>query len=68
MTQWLRNWQRVGPMLQEERWTRLATITDEDAQRVVLSVLELWQPDWASDNGEELLLHQQVFARARGRR
>jgi len=64
MTRWLQNWERVGPILQAERWTRLTTMTKEDAQRVVLSVLDLWQPDWSGDDGEELLLHQRVFARA----
>ena len=64
MSQWLRNWQRVAPILDEERWARLATMTNEDAQHAVRSVLDLWRPDWAGDDGEELLLHQRVFARA----
>jgi hypothetical protein len=65
MKQWLDNWARVGPILEEERWARLATMTPEEAQLASRRVLELWQPDWHGDDGEELLLHQRVFARAR---
>jgi hypothetical protein len=64
MKQWLDNWARVGPILEEERSARLATMTDEEAQLASRRVLELWQPDWHGDDGEELLLHQRVFARA----
>ena len=63
--QWLDNWKRVGPILEAERWARLAAMTDADAARASLLVLELWQPDWHGDDGEELLLHQRVFARGR---
>jgi hypothetical protein len=65
MKQWLDNWKRVGPMLDEERWARLLSMTAEEAQVATRRALELWQPDWTSDDGEELLLHQRVFARAR---
>ena len=65
MKQWLENWKRVGPILEAERWARLAAMTDEEAQRESFLLLELWQPDWHGDDGEELLLHQRVFARAR---
>jgi hypothetical protein len=65
---WLENWQRVGPMLDAERWDRLAAMTDEDAQRATRWVLELWQPDWTGDDGEGLLLHQKIFARVLDRR
>ena len=65
MKQWLENWSRVGPMLDAERWERLRMLTTEEAQEVTRRVLELWQPDWKSDDGEELLLHQRVFARSR---
>jgi hypothetical protein len=64
MKQWLDNWARVGPILEEERWGRLATMSPEEAQLASRRVLELWQPDWHGDDGEELLLHQRVFARA----
>ena len=65
MKQWLENWSRVGPMLDAERWERLRALTTEEAQEVTRRVLELWQSDWKSDDGEELLLHQRVFARSR---
>jgi hypothetical protein len=63
--QWLDNWKRVGPILEAERWARLATMTDDEAERASMLVLELWQPDWHGDDGEELLLHQRVFTRGR---
>lgn len=65
MKQWLDNWRRVGPLLEQERWDRLAAMTDEEARRVTAHVLDLWQPGWTGDDGEELLLHQRVFALAR---
>ena len=62
---WLENWKVVGPILEKERWDRVKAMTDEEAQRASWLVLELWQPDWHGDDGEELLLHQRVFVRAR---
>ena len=63
--QWLDNWQRVGPMLEQERWDHVKALTDADAARDALRLFDLWQPDWPADRGEELLLHQRVSARAR---
>jgi hypothetical protein len=65
MKQWLDNWARVGPLLEEERWARLRSMTEEEAQQATRRVLELWRPEWPSDNGEGLLLHQRLFERAR---
>jgi hypothetical protein len=65
LKQWLANWARVGPMLDAERWARLRAMTTLEAQEATRRVLELWQPDWRGDDGEELLLHQRVFMRAR---
>ena len=65
---WLDNWKRVGPILEQERWDRVRALTDADAARDALRLFDLWQPDWPTDDGEELLLHQRVFARARGAR
>ncbi len=62
---WLDNWKRVGPILERERWDRVKALTDEESANQALVLFETWQPDWPTDNGEELLLHQQVFARAR---
>jgi hypothetical protein len=65
MKRWIENWKRVGPILEAERWDRLRAMTDAEAQQASQLVLELWQPGWHGDDGEELLLHQRVFARAR---
>jgi len=64
---WLENWKRVGPILEQERWERVRALTDADAARDALRLFDLWQPDWPTDDGEELLLHQRVFTRARCR-
>jgi hypothetical protein len=68
MRRWLENWARVGPILDRQRWERLRTMSDEEAREATRRVLELWHPDWPTDEGEALLLHQRVFARARRRR
>ena len=65
MKRWLDDWQRVGPILEQERWDRVAALTDAEAQQAAVQLFDLWQPDWPTDNGEGLLLHQRVFARAR---
>lgn len=62
---WLDTWKRVGPILEQERWDRVQALTDADAARDALWLFELWQPDWPTDDGEELLVHQRVFAKAR---
>jgi hypothetical protein len=62
---WLDTWKRVGPILEQERWDRVQALTDADAARDALWLFELWQPEWPTDDGEELLVHQRVFAKAR---
>jgi hypothetical protein len=65
MKRWLDDWRRVGPILEQERWNRVAALTDAEAQQTAVQLFDLWQPDWPTDDGEGLLLHQRVFARAR---
>ena len=65
MKRWLDDWRTVGPILEQERWDRVAALTDAEAQQAAVKLFDLWQPDWPTDNGEGLLLHQRVFARAR---
>jgi hypothetical protein len=62
---WLEGWKHVGPLLEQERWARLAAMADDEVRRDAIRLWQLWRPDWPTDDGEELLLHQQVFARAR---
>ena len=62
---WLDNWKRVGPILEQERWDRVQALTDADAAQAALWLFDLWQPDWPTDEGEDLLLHQRVFTKAR---
>ena len=65
MKDWLENWKRVGPILERERWDRVNALTDADASQNAAWLFDLWQPDWPTDEGEGLLLHQRIFARAR---
>ncbi len=65
MKRWVANWKHVGPILEQERWDRVRALTDEDAARDALMLWQMWQPDWPTDDGEELLLHQRLFARGR---
>jgi hypothetical protein len=67
LRRWLENWARVGPILEAERWERLRSMSNEEAVEATRRVLELWQPDWPTDDGEGLLLQQRVFALTRGR-
>jgi hypothetical protein len=62
---WLDTWAHVGPILERERWDRVATLTDADAARDALRLFDLWRSDWPTDEGEGLLLLQRVIARAR---
>ena len=64
---WLDNWKQVGPILEQERWDRVRALTDADAARDAIRLFDLWRPDWPTDEGEELLLHQHVIARSRPR-
>lgn len=67
MRQWLDNWSRVGPVLEQMRWDRLRAMTDAEARREARLVWDMWQSDWPTDDGEGLLLAQRVFARGRRR-
>lgn len=65
LKRWIDNWKITGPLLERERWDRVVALTDEDAGRDALDLFDLWRPDWPTDEGEGLLLHQRVFARGR---
>lgn len=62
---WLEHWKVAGPALEAERWRRVAALTDDEAWRETQDLLLMWEPAMEGDNGEELLLHQRVFARMR---
>jgi hypothetical protein len=62
---WLKNWERVGPLLEAERWRRVAALTDEEAWAESQGLFQFWQPGMDGDAGEGLLLQQDVFARWR---
>ena len=62
---WLDTWRDAGAALDEERWRRVMGLTDEEAWAETVGLLSMWEPSWSGDAGEELLRHQDVFARAR---
>ena len=51
--------------LRGPRAERLARMTPEELQEATRNLLDLWRPEWATDLGEGLLLHQHVFGLAR---
>jgi len=59
---WLAAWQSADSLLDEERWARLRALDDDSAWAEAEALFALWEPSWSGDGGEELLLHQQVFA------
>ena len=54
MRRWMENWKVVGAVIDQERAERLAAMTLAEAQQRSQALLELWQPDWRGDAGEEL--------------
>lgn len=62
MKRWLENWNRVGPVLEAERWERLRAMTRRERARMSLDLLGLWQPDRPGDDGEALIRVQRAFA------
>jgi len=62
---WLENWRHVGPILEAERWERLASMTERQRADTALDLLGLWQPDRPGDEGEALVRVQQAFVRWR---
>ncbi len=63
MRQWLDNWRRIGPLLEDERRQRVAALTDDDAWRESQGLLQGWEPGMTGDAGEGLLLQQAAFRR-----
>lgn len=68
MRQWLENWRRVAPLLEQERVERVRALTDDEAWLESQALFELWEPTMTGDAGEGLLLQQAVFAQWRDRR
>jgi hypothetical protein len=62
MKRWVDNWKRVGPILDAERWSRLARMTDQQRASMTLDLLSLWQPDRPGDDAIALIRVQRAFA------
>ena len=68
LARWLEEWKVLGPILERDRRQQLEAMSDAEARSESAQLLDLWRPEWPTDEGEELLLHQRVFARAHGSR
>lgn len=53
MRQWLENWKAAGPLLEQQRLTRLQLLSDAEAARMALDLWQFARPD-AGDKGEGL--------------
>jgi len=42
--QWLDRWRMAGPLLDKERWDRLARATDAELSRQAFDLTRLWSP------------------------
>ena len=62
---WLDRWGQAGARMDADRWRRLAALTDDQAWDEMMGLLSMWEPSWTGDDGDELLRHQDVFAKAR---
>jgi hypothetical protein len=59
---WVDTWKRIGPILDAERWNRLAVMTDRQRASIALDLLSLWQPDRPGDDAGGLIRVQRAFA------
>ena len=64
MHRWLETWRAAGARMDADRWRRLTTLTDDEAWDETMGLLSMWEPSWTGDDGEELVRHQDLFARA----
>jgi hypothetical protein len=64
LRRWLETWQRTGPLLEAERFERLARMTDDEARRQTRMVFQLWRKSPLDDSGAELVEQQRWFMAA----
>lgn len=62
---WLEDWRAAGQRLDQERLEHLQSLDDDSAWEEAQSLSALVQPEWPGDEGEGLLLQQEIFRRAR---
>ena len=66
-TEWLRNWARVGPMLEARRVSELRQLTEIESARLAVDVLWPMVRPGPGDNGEGLRAIHDVLRRLAGR-
>jgi len=65
LPEWVDTWRNTGRLLDAERAARLAAMTEDEARRMSLALLDLWRPGARDEEGAELVAHQRLFATAR---
>jgi hypothetical protein len=60
---WIERWETVGPLLDDERWARLAAASETDLRLQAFDLLACCVPGRAGDDGEGLVRQQAVLAR-----
>ena len=65
--EWLRNWARVGPLLEARRVSELRRLTDVESARLAVDVLWPMVRPGPGDNGEGLRALHDVLRRLAGR-
>jgi len=65
LKRWIDTWKVTGPLLERERAERLGRMTPQELQEATRNLLDLWRPEWRTDQAEGLLLQQHVFGLAR---
>lgn len=66
MRQWLATWQRVGPLLDEERAARIRALSDAEAARVALDLWQFARPG-GGDDGAGLLVMAHTLQKIQAR-
>jgi hypothetical protein len=67
MRRWVDRWKIVGPILERERWVRLAASSEGELNQRAVDALTLWEPGLPGDDGEALIAAQRVFSLSRDR-
>lgn len=63
LRQWIERWETAGPLLDEERWARLAAASEAELLRQAFSLLAFCAPGQPGDDGDGLVRQQRVLTR-----
>jgi hypothetical protein len=66
MKQWVDNWKRVGPLLEERRVDELRRLTEVEAARIATEFLWTDQPAGGGDRGAGLVAMREALQKLAG--